>query len=294
MHLKVGWPNMRKLAQERGIVSRAIIVDSNGAISFDMASTTDSYRRTKGTSFERIDLTGCIEWREIGGTIRIQFRPSLTTSSARDTIFRWLQCDHMRRIHLRYWRRGGWQDEIVGQAAIAVGRIEQIVYQEGGGGDAPLIRRLKTSSSETKTHREVVAFWSDRRDTFGFAADFPVLQDITGGRTIVLRLDSNYGYIASRAGLGMPPGLRRWMSNKPDQLLSDFPDSHYATQLRAAYDEAIQSSRPVADEVDGLIRFPSVPRQRYSYHRIIIPIAIGDAQYILSSTIKDDSIDLFS
>ena len=176
---------------------------------------------------------------------------------------------------------------------MAVRRIEQIVFQECGGNDAPMIRRLKSHSSEIKTHCELVAFWSERRDTFRLDADFPVLQDITGGRTLLLRFDANSGYIASGAGLGMPPGLRRWM-NKADQLLSDFPDSHYVNQLRAVYDEAIQSSRPIADEVDGLIKFPNVLRQRYSYHRIIIPIEIGNAKYILSSTIKDDSIDLFS
>ena len=92
----------------------------------------------------------------------------------------------------------------------------------------------------------------------------------------------------------MAPGFRRWMSNKPDQPLSDFPDSHYANQLIAVYDEAIQSSRPIADEVDGLIKFPGMSRQRHSYHRIIIPIAMGNVKCIMSSTIMDGSIDLFS
>lgn len=284
---------MRKLVQGRVSVSRSVIVDSNGAISFEpMATAKDSDRLSKGTPLERIDLSGCIEWRESRGNVQIQFRPSLTTATARDTIFRWLQCDLKRRVHLRYWRNGGWQDEIIGQS-MAVRRIEQIIFQEGGGNDAPMIRRLKNYSNEVNTHREVLAFWSERRDTFSLDADFPVLHDITSGRTILLRFDANFGYIASGAGLGMPPGLRRWM-NKSDQLLSDFPDSHYVNQLTAAYDEAIQSSRPIADEVDGLIKFPNVSRQRYSYHRIIIPISIGDAKYILSSTMKDDSIDLFS
>ncbi len=285
---------MRKLVQGRGIVSRSIIVDSNGAISFEpMATTKDSFRLSKGTSLERIDLTGCIEWHESGGTVRIQFRPSLTTATARDTIFRWLQCELKRRVHLRYWQNGGWQDEIVGQSIMAVRRIEQIMFQERGGNDAPMIRRLKNSSSEINTHRAMLAFWSERRDTFSLDADLPVLHDITGGRTILFRFNSNSGYIGSGAGLGMSPGLRRWM-NTANRLLSDFPDSHYVTQLRTVYDEALQSSRPIADEVDGLIKLPSVPRQRLSYHRLIIPIAIGDAKYILSSTIKDDSLDLFS
>jgi hypothetical protein len=286
----------RNMQRMQKLVNLSVLVDSNGAVSFEpMTAVHDSLRSSKGTLLERIDLTGCIEWSGFGQTVRIQFRPSLTTSAARDTVLRWLQCDLKRRVHLRFWQNGSWQDEIVGNFSLAADRIDQLVFQSGGGNDGLLIRRSKSrvEADSIQIHRDMLAFWIDRKDTFSLKTDFPALSSITSQRAILLRLDSDSGYVVEEAGLRLPSGLRRWMFNKQSQQLSDFPDHLYAKHLREVYDMAAESLEPVVDQVDGLIKFPGVPRQRYSYHRVILPLKISNTDYVIASTIKDDAIDLF-
>jgi hypothetical protein len=272
--------------------AQSLLVDCNGEIVADTVLPAPILRQ--GASMAQdVLVAGAVEWRSAGHWVRASFRPGITTAQARDRIVEWLDYEPGPTVHLRYWAEGSWHDEIAGSPRRGARRLVDIVAAFGGGRRSR-IRHEGRSERDIRghaPHRQALSFWIDQKYRIDPAAAFAVFQRLTGGRTTMLRLDLDRGFVVETLGPGLGAGVRSWADQR-ERTLSELPDPVYADALRDHYLEVVARQAPMADAVDGLFKLPGRPRARHSYHRLVLPFQADGTSWIATSTIMDPGLDL--
>lgn len=247
-----------------------------------------------GTSRPWAFSTHCFLWCLSGGHIAISFRPSFVTPLARGRLMSWLRGDSPIRIHLAYWMAGIWHHEIVGNAAIAVQRVDALIggyCREDQG--AVRQRRMSERDIERNTRfKDAVGFWRQHRQTFDMAEHYRLLSTLTSHRCTLLEVASNGDYSPVRVATAIAPSMKKWLDANPDAPLSAFPDREFSRHAARCYDTARESMCPFGDEVDLLLTWPGDGRKRYSYHRLVLPLEGQGKRWILTSTFRDAAVNL--
>jgi hypothetical protein len=238
---------------------------------------------------------GHIWWTARERCLRICLRPSITSTQAYDRLMQWLAVRASSRVHLCWWYQNQWWHEIVGSPQLAAASVEKLFSLHGGGSDGLLRSRIKSHGAVQRMKPFAKAFelWRGASDPSDGAAIAAELEAIVGGCYVVWELNEAGDYIARRVGSGLSNGLQRWFLSNIGEPLGELPNVDLARNCERAYNEAIETFTPRADEIDTFVRWPGNSRQRVSYHRLILPFRSQQSIWLVSATVLDSAIDLF-
>ena len=250
--------------------------------------------RATGAPPSSLIYSGHVEWRERHGAVEVKFRPSLVTALAHNRILSWLDCGPGRRVVFAYWAEDQWHHEIHRSGRAAVKRFEALVAQYGGGDYGQALRRMKSLTDITR-HRpfeKAINLWSQCRHDFALQDHLPVIQNLMKGRATLLRAARDGELYLERPGPGLTMATRRWAARNTSVPVSKIPYYRYAWPIFDGFAEVRQTESPIADEIDIFLTWPGLTPIRLSYHRLVLPVRVSGADWILSSTILDDDVDL--
>ncbi len=271
---------------------QCLLVDCSGEITAETLLAAPVARGVSG-HMRAIQSAGAVEWLASGQRLRLSFRPAITTTRARDRVLEWLDYQPGPTVHLRYWAEGEWRHEIAGSPRSSARRLADLVSAFGGGLRSRVCQQ-RTSERDIhrlRPHRSALAFWKEQRDRLDPRFAMPVLQQLSGGRTTLVRLDDCHGFVVETLGPNLSLTVRNWADQGPRRI-AELPDPEYARALHERYTEASAALAPIGDVFDGLMKLPGRPHSRYGYHRLVLPFRSGGSTWLATSTIMDPDLDL--
>jgi hypothetical protein len=269
-------------------------IDYRGEVEFSCNRGDKATHWIPEPESHNVITAGAIGWRAKGGTLTVRFRPSFTTSEARDRATAWLSGVVGLRVHLAYWAERTWHHEIINTGNFAARRLESLVSHYGGGETGSVKQREKTRQkvNDVFAFRRALELWQERRERFNLLYDGPLLDSILHGGGTLFRATTDGDYELVRPGHNVIPASRKWMERHAGARLSQFPVRAYARALSTTFDCVAASCQPKADEVDLLTTWPGQPRRRSGYHRLVLPIPTHGETFFLSALIQDFGISL--
>jgi hypothetical protein len=250
--------------------------------------------RAAGASAASLSCSGQVEWHERHGTIALKFRPSFVTASAHSRILSWLDSGTRRRVHFAYWAENNWHHEILSAGAVAVKRFQALVSQYGGGDYGQAIRRMK-SPADIGRHRafkEAISLWAHCGQDFSLHDHLPLFQNLMKGRATLLRAAPDGDFYLESPGQMLSIATRNWAARNSGIPVSNIPYYRCTQSLFDGFVETRQTRMPMADELDVFFTWPGLMPKRISYHRVVLPLRGMGADWVLSTTILDDDVDL--
>ncbi|MBS0241201.1 MAG: hypothetical protein JSS20_03425 [Proteobacteria bacterium] len=268
-------------------------IDFRGEVATNF-SPPASPQAAVGEPWHDVLTAGAICWSATIAIVTIRFRPSFTSSEARDRVVTWLLRVAGLRIHLAYWAEQEWHHEIFGSGCLAAERFATLVSRYGGGEHGSVRHRQMSHRQvdEVAPFRRCVGLWHERRHDFDLEADGSSLDAVLQGGGTLFRATSDGDYELVRPGRNVIPASRSWMERNAGVRLSAFPVRAYARSLAETFDHVAESGQPRADDVDLVTRWPGHQRQRSGYRRLVLPITSGHQSLFLSALIRDPSISL--
>lgn len=269
-------------------------VDHRGEIA-DISSTRRLISsRAAGVSPDSLLYSGQVDWYERHGTLTLKFRPSFVTALAHHRILSWLDSRPSGRVHFAYWAANDWHHEILGSGSVAARRFQVLVAQYGGGDYGQALRRMK-SRADISRHRafnDAISLWAQCGHDFSLHDHLPVFQSLMKGRATLLQASPNGDFYLESPGQELTIATRRWAAQNSGVPVSNIPYYRYARPLFDGFAEVRDTKMPMADEIDVLFTWPGLKPIRLSYHRLVLPLRFGGTDWILSSTILDNNVDL--
>lgn len=126
------------------------------------------------------------------------------------------------------------------------------------------------------------------------SADFETLLDDTfNGRWTLSHTNSDTGQaIVDHCGRGFTQFNPKWRSNAVGTSLHSYADEEYGAWVASHRQSVSSRQRPLFDDVDAIVHFPSLGDVRLTYTRLTAPLNLPDGrQLVLSAAESDVAID---
>jgi hypothetical protein len=120
------------------------------------------------------------------------------------------------------------------------------------------------------------------------------LDKLFRGRWSLHELNNETGHTVVREiGSSYTPLNPAWLATAVGSSLCNYADEEYGRWVADHHREALSGDKPLFDEVDAILEFPTVGRARVCYARLALPVSVRQApRLVLSAAVSDSRIDL--
>lgn len=280
------------------VVVRGILIDDHGEYWSENApilrTSFAPSHSNEGLTAYLIRNLGFVAIDLFGASCQIRFRPSLLTERAVNTIEKWLSANTYQRVALNAFDEK-WNLELCGSGQSAIGRIRQIVdqIQDRRVTEFLVAPRSIDALDRYPTFGNVVENWELLARQLSERKLARMVGEMTGGRFIIVAPEPDSGrMILKGAGFGYKTLDRKWALRSRGEPLDEQPDPQYGRWLEASYSEILKRGEPALQDVDAIVSTPHFGRYRLRYTRIVLPCRSTSGDWLLSSSLLDDRVDL--
>ena len=236
---------------------------------------------------------GCVSVATHKRSIRVACRPSILTPPTIIAILHLVHDQRSATIGFDYFTRA-WNHIIVANRTKFRNLLFSLTSTEQADGQHGRLLRRSVDGQLSLLRGKVSAA---RRIFSGV----PSLQDVTlpldklfDGRWSLHELDTETGHsVVREIGRSFTPLNPSWLAKAVGSSVCGYADEEYGRWVADHHREALSANKPLFDEVDAILEFPTVGTARLCYARLALPISVSqEPRLVLNAAVSDSRINL--
>ena len=225
--------------------------------------------------------------------VRVACRPSILTPPTIIAMLHYVHDQRAATIGFDYFTRT-WNHIIVANRAKFRNLLFSLACVERDDGDhdrllrRPIDGRLSPLRGKVSAARRIFSGAPLVEDVA------PPLDKLFAGRWSLHEFNTETGHAVVRGiGKSYTPLNPAWLATAIGSSLCSYADEGYGRWVAQHHREALASDKPVFDEVDAILEFPTVGTARLCYSRLTLPVSVRqEPRLVLSAAVSDSRINL--
>lgn len=281
---------------------RTLLIDDSGTLADSASPALRADLQALGTGSDFTDYCirnlGFVAVASNDASVHIRLRPSVVAPIAFAGLMYWLGENMGKRVLLSVLD-SEWSHRMLASTRNVMPELTKLIQtaQINNSEDFLSCARDPLGLPDSHPFKALVRLHKELAHAFTNnqkSALFTIADERLRGRYLITTADANLtNIVVDHAGDGHSQQANYWLQRGIGQRLSDLADVSYGHWATQAHFETAQDGQVRLDDIDIVVMWPTLGRQRYRHQRLLLPLqkdASGHA--VLCATLADSGIDL--